>query len=368
MDGPPSGRDARAEAVADRACADALQRLARHEFSTFLCGCRLPRDLADDPRDEQEAFRRAVGARLTERLSAAWPGRTVDRLAPEVVVEARPEDGSAKILVVPLFVAGRYRKLVRGLSQTVFLCRACRGRRRGAGCAACGGTGRAVAEAVEDFVLPVVARRVGGRPGAFHGSGREDVDVRMLGTGRAFVVSVLRPVLRSFDAEALAAAVSAASSGRVEVADLRAVSRAEMSRITMDHGEKTYRVTVQAVGAGELPPDAAARLAALRGAEILQRTPHRVGGRRADLVRTRRVLGVEVMGEDGGAAGRDDALPGVPSGERPEPQRLELVVRTDPGTYVKELVSGDDGRTHPSLASLLGVACVCAELDVLATS
>ena len=34
------------------------------------------------------------------------------------------------------------------------------------------------------------------------------------------------------------------------------------------------------------------------------------------------------------------------------------------GTYVKEWISGDDERTSPSLAKLLGVGCRCAELDV----
>lgn len=40
-------------------------------------------------------------------------------------------------------------------------------------------------------------------------------------------------------------------------------------------------------------------------------------------------------------------------------------IRTDAGTYVKELISGDDGRTEPSFAALLGQQCFCAELDVL---
>jgi tRNA pseudouridine synthase 10 len=34
------------------------------------------------------------------------------------------------------------------------------------------------------------------------------------------------------------------------------------------------------------------------------------------------------------------------------------------GTYVKEWISGDEGRTTPSLASLLGVGARCRQLDV----
>src|SRR5262249_59359820 len=44
--------------------------------------------------------------------------------------------------------------------------------------------------------------------------------------------------------------------------------------------------------------------------------------------------------------------------------RLELRVLCQHGTYVKEWISGDGGRTAPSLASLLGAPCECALLDV----
>jgi hypothetical protein len=40
-------------------------------------------------------------------------------------------------------------------------------------------------------------------------------------------------------------------------------------------------------------------------------------------------------------------------------------LRVEAGTYVKELVSGDAGRTRPSLAETLGVPCSSAALDVL---
>ena len=41
-------------------------------------------------------------------------------------------------------------------------------------------------------------------------------------------------------------------------------------------------------------------------------------------------------------------------------------LRTEHGTYVKEVLSGEGGKTEPSLTGLLGVRCVCLELDVLA--
>jgi tRNA pseudouridine synthase 10 len=44
---------------------------------------------------------------------------------------------------------------------------------------------------------------------------------------------------------------------------------------------------------------------------------------------------------------------------------FELKLKTSHGTYVKEFISGDDGRTVPSVSSLLNLKCECKQLDVL---
>jgi tRNA pseudouridine synthase 10 len=341
---------ARVDAVVAAAAARALAAAEDREFTTFRCGSSIPSDMARAPRGEQEAFREAVRLALVRVLSEAWPARSLDPGPAEFVLEAVPDKLDALIQIAPVFVAGRYRKLARGLSQTVFLCRLCHGGlrkrvlRRGV-CPECGKSGRFVAESVEDFVRPAIERAAGGTSSSFHGAGREDVDVRMLGRGRPFVVSVEEPRRRAPDLGDVAEEIAVASAGRVEVEELLVVPRADLGRITSGHGEKTYRAVVAATGDAEFPADAAGRLAPLVGAELSQRTPRRVDERRADLVRLRRVLAVEV--------------------ESAEPRRLTLVLRTDPGTYVKELISGDEGRTAPSVAALVGVACVCEELDVL---
>jgi len=83
----------------------------------------------------------------------------------------------------------------------------------------------------------------------------------------------------------------------------------------------------------------------LAGARIAQRTPVRVSHRRADLVRERVVKGVRVV--------------------RSEGKEAELLVTAEAGTYVKEVLHGDGGRTVPSLAGILGVGCEVLELDVV---
>ncbi len=350
----------------------AIARCVDFEFTRYRIAVAAPADLVDEERDTIDLVRAVIRCALRVRLATAWPERVFDGNHAEMIVDVRPRapgtggdsgddpdgdggDGTDDCNVpkvgvwfeaLPAYVAGRYRKLVRGLSQTVFHCRPCRGRgrRRGGPCDNCGGTGVLAAESVEDFVRPPIQTALGALKSAFHGSGREDVDVRMLGEGRPFVVSLASPRRRSLDAEAVAACVAEASAGRVEVSGLRVVTRADMSRITTEHGGKVYRVLVRRVDGGDLPTDAALRVRELTGAVLSQRTPRRVG-RRADLVRERTLRDVSVE----------------------ESHRAALVLRvaTDPGLYVKEMVSGDEGRTVPSITALLGVPCVCAELDVL---
>jgi tRNA pseudouridine synthase 10 len=42
-----------------------------------------------------------------------------------------------------------------------------------------------------------------------------------------------------------------------------------------------------------------------------------------------------------------------------------IVIQCEGGLYVKELISGDDRRTTPSLSALLGVNAKVEELDVM---
>ena len=87
----------------------------------------------------------------------------------------------------------------------------------------------------------------------------------------------------------------------------------------------------------------------LEGVKLAQRTPERVAHRRADLVRRRTVFEVHQpvveMMEDGS-------------------REIEVTMRCESGTYVKETVHGDSGRTQPSIASLLKAKCEVIWLDV----
>ncbi|MCS5582384.1 MAG: hypothetical protein NZ777_02605, partial [Pseudomonadales bacterium] len=91
-----------------------------------------------------------------------------------------------------------------------------------------------------------------------------------------------------------------------------------------------------------------ATLDALAGTVLEQRTPTRVAHRRADKVRKRSVLEVT----DTSAETVDDEI------------FAEVTLRCESGTYVKETIHGDGGRTTPSIAGLLSVDCEVVWLDV----
>jgi tRNA pseudouridine synthase 10 len=302
----------------------ARQALEPVEFDTFLVtshenGATAEReraiqeltggDLAEPYRQE---FNRLVGTRLCEAT-----GAQPDFVHPDVVVLADHAEGTVTLDVRPLFVSGRYRKLVRGLPQ-------CRW--------------AAWPTSVQAIIGDPVRDAAGGEDHLFHGCGREDADVRCLGE-RPFVLEVLRPRRRRLDWAALARAIG--RSGAVEVLGLGRCAAEDVARVKSLRPEKTYRALARlAEPVADLAP-----LANLAG-RIRQRTPTRALRSRPDRVRHRRVRSVAWKSVDA--------------------RTVELEVRTQAGLYVKELVTGDDGRTSPSVAEVLGVPAECAELDVLA--
>ena len=110
---------------------------------------------------------------------------------PERPEPAAPTGAPARAPRVDVWLESRYRKLRRGLPQTVFFCPVCKGdRRRRHGCAHCGGFGKLTKESVQELIARRLVPAMQAKDGRFHGAGREDVDVLMLGRGRPFVFEV----------------------------------------------------------------------------------------------------------------------------------------------------------------------------------
>ncbi len=75
-----------------------------------------------------------------------------------------------------------------------------------------------------------------------------------------------------------------------------------------------------------------------------QRTPKRVAHRRADLERKRKVLSVTLVSHS--------------------KNKATFSILAEAGTYIKELVHGDEGRTVPNFSSILGCEAKCTNLKV----
>ncbi len=329
----------------DRWAERAVQAADGFEWHRFTCGSRWePERLATEEalwrevgtewgESARAAFNRELGKRIEARTGAEGAARGTD-----VVLLADLAVGRVERTVAPLYLRGRYRKLDRTIPQTRWPCRHCAGR----GCVHCQGSGRTYPTSVEELVAAPFVRATGADGTRFHGMGREDIDARMLGRGRPFVLELLRPRRRSVDLAALGAALGPEAEGRVELLEVGPSDGDEVVRLKEATPEKSYRVEVR--GAPPLGKVKEA-LQLVAGRTIAQRTPTRVAHRRSDRVRARRIVNARLVDEAEG--------------------RFTLELRTEAGTYVKEWVEGDGGRTDPSLAGLVGVPLKVEALDVL---
>jgi len=328
-----------------------------YDFSTYQVGARVPplveendRLLREDVGLDPEAgellkseFNREVGKRFGAATDAE-----VDFERPHVMLTCDLATDEVDVQVNSAFVYGRYRKLERDIPQTEWPCRDCNGtgRQRDAVCPGCDGTGYRYDESVEQLTAPAVREAMDGTDATFHGAGREDVDALMLGTGRPFVIEVDEPRRRDVDTDELEAEVNDYADGKAEVEGLRLATHRMVERVKEHPASKTYRLEVTF----DVPVDRASFEGALRdleGATISQETPKRVDHRRASKTRTREVYAIDGDLDAGGHG-------------------ATLEVHGEGGLYVKELAHGDEGRTEPSLATLLGIEVTVTALDVLA--
>ena len=316
------------------------------EFRTLLVGCRVPPLIAENEEmvwsdlslAEPEPFKSEVNREVGKAVSAKT-GKVVDFKKPEVVTILDPATGTVEVQINSVFFYGRYQKFERGIPQTHWDCRACKGK----GCEKCNFTGAQYLDSVEELIGRPVIALFDAENAVLHGAGREDIDARMVGTGRPFILEVVSPKKRSIDLAELEKTINSTADGRISVAIKRWADRAEVETLKSNKAHKKYRILVEVDG--ELSADEFAKaLDSLKGVTIQQRTPERVAHRRADKIRERRVLDIAFVGEQDG--------------------RFVVEVLGEAGLYIKELVSGDSGRTTPSLAEILKRKALVTSLDV----
>ncbi len=250
----------------------------------------------------------------------------------EWVIEINLEKEKVNSYLANLFVFGYYYKEKPGLSQTRWTCRKCGGK----GCERCNFKGKMYLS-VEDIIKEKITALTNCKDVVLHASGREDVDVTNL-AGRPCVLELVKPQ-RKPPIHVLAKSLQESSLG-VWVDVKKYVKRSTVKLVADSHFDKVYWVETDA----EISEEEKQAIEALKNIEIRQRTPKRVAHRRADLVRERKILNITVLNTS----------------------PLTFVVEVEPGTYVKELVHGDEGRTEPSISNILGRAVQCIGLKLIA--
>ena len=321
--------------------------MSEYSISSFKIGTIVDKDLLSRESDFQLVFGDNLGESIKSQLNretgiGVWKNTAIEAKieSPDAVAIIDTSYDTIELEIKSLFIEGNYNKFDRTVPQTRWPCSRC----KGMGCKRCDNTGQLYPDSVQSLIANSFSRESLCTEDLFHGMGREDIDAAMLGDGRPFVLELRMPKVRDLNLEGLGKEINEANKDRIKVSNLRFVDRPRVAELKNTVCDKSYRVdiSVSDITSIESLKKGSQRLT---GTVIEQRTPTRVSHRRADLVRSRLINNVEVLSF--------------------EDNMVELVIRAQHGTYIRELVSGDKGRTVPSLSSLIDANCKVEVLDVL---
>ncbi len=333
----------------------AIHELEKIEFNSFLIGSR-PDSIIINQEDkfksefnllEAESFKshfnRVLGKALIQVLNQNPEFSNPDVL---LIYSFDYKNYTIELILRSIFIYGRYNKLIRGIPQTHWFCKKC----MGAGCELCNYTGKQYLTSVEDLISPEFIKESEATDLKFHGAGREDIDVRMLGSGRPFILELRNPKVRNLNLDEIQKIVNKTNRKKVRIFDLKYSNKKEVIRIKEEakNTRKIYKAIIKSES--KLNKEDFERIvillkSTLENKNIHQRTPYRVSHRRSDKVREKSIYKIE--------------------GKLIKPNLYEFIIETQGGTYIKELISGDEGRTSPSFSEVFKTQLNCIELDVL---
>lgn len=304
------------------------------EFNTFQVTSFIPKEIVrkDDlikiefgiftGENIKTEFNRLLSDLIEEKLK-----RKHSTIFPDVTLLL---DSVKKTVVVhpnPVYIYGKYRKLSSGISQTRKV-------------------GKDPLTSIEGLLASIFIPAFKAKDVKLHGAGREDVDALMLGSGRPFVLEIVEPRKRVVSLSSLEDTFNSSFKDVAEINSLRFCSRKEIVKIKIV-GEKISKVYRLKVEAERVPSEEEISKVEkmVQNLVIYQRTPTRVLWRRADKVRKKVIkwIKISVINE----------------------KEMEVILEAQGGTYVKEFIDGDNGRTKPSLAELLNTPLKWKLLEVL---
>lgn len=247
-----------------------------------------------------------------------------------------PTHFSCELLWPNLYITGRYIKRSREVSHARFF------------------NGNAESS-VESELINAFSGKFESPELHFESAGREDMDVRMIGTGRPFSITIMHPKPNlSTDppqtSEIFAQDLAYLVPPEMELPNGVTITNLQLSEKEPDmkpKHKKAYRCVVST--SRPVTDEMLSRLS-VENVIVQQRTPTRVAQRREMMIREKELLKMEA--------------------QRISSRFLLLTLETSSGTYIKEFVNSDFGRTKPSLANLLDptgipMECQLLQLDVV---
>lgn len=284
------------------------------------------------------ALLRFPGKRRQE-LSTKAVALAIEQLGAAVLASYMPvaytADVRTEVSHEPVYLGGSYLKLSRRVSQSPWLIE---------------GEDQPTLS-VQELVGKPLQEAFACASCLLHGSvrfiqGREDVDVRMLGSGRPFVVTLLDPhmVLSAVDAGTLETRINS-STTLIQVRGLKLVPKQFFEELKASEEDKLKVYSAVVWSSRALTSSDLEQLNSQPSIDLQQKTPVRVLHRRSQLTRIRSILALRAR--------------------QLTPHLCEVRLVSTAGTYIKEFVHGDLGRTQPNLGSLLGCRTDILQLDVL---
>lgn len=312
------------------------KNIVESKRESFLIGVVVPHNLIEKELNIAgefqlqywESIKRELKREIGKKVQQLT-GVKVDFEAPQVTYIVNLINNTIKMEIRSLFIYGVYKKFGRMISQKIWL------RKDGT---------RKYKLAIEDAIKSTLIY-VKASDAVMHIAGREDVDVRMLGNGRPIILEYKNPYIHTIDLKTLNDTLNSFSPW-IKFNLKMTVRRNFVSRVKKGSTEafKIYRAIIYSDKALS-SKDLVKLEKEFEGKIVMQRTPTRVLSRKRDRVRYRQVYQVKTL--------------------YIQPHLFEALIKCEGGLYVKELITGDNGRTLPSFSQALNSTLNCLMLDVL---
>lgn len=292
-----------------------INDLKKYQFKTFLIA-------VISGKEKNDEVEKPFKIKLGQLLSKKWR-REVDFKNPDILIQISSTQKTITYQIKSLYLYGRYLKLRPGIPQTKWHIKRYK-------------------TSVEEEIGKTLLKISQGNNYSLHGCGREDVDVKTIGQGRPFVIEIKNPKKRKINIKKTQQEINKKSQ-IVKVRSLSYTTKEKIIELKQAEPDKIYQVIIQLETPLEKKElqDAGKKIS---GVVIEQQTPTRVLHRRYDKLRKRKIYYCRLV--------------------KYHPTNPILEIKSQSGTYIKELIHGDNGRTKPSFSEILKQKTEVKELIV----